>query len=296
MPPTERCLPQTTHVWQHSADYTADVREDTFNSPPSFGSLFKSGAPGDKAFHIVMPLILTGLALYAALNLGLMVSKNYIIEACISRWEMELQSFDLGPAPSWLDDPPQDFLHLPAGANKYADFSLSLLLKNNPPWLGVELSSVGIFIFEGALVHLRFDDTPVNEDGTVSIIDRVPLVDVTELPYICLLHASATEHLMAFTLILEAKFSLFGQGSNTFKLKTDLIYDTSGGDNYGMHRDLSARGEWIAQVCRRACNRARVPTVRHHYGKVAVEAVNYVSNWGCINLSSLYEVSLRFRA
>ncbi|KAF4706327.1 hypothetical protein FOZ63_012071, partial [Perkinsus olseni] len=188
----------TTQQWQRHPTHEessclftteADARKDTRNSLSSLRSLLRSGVSVDKAFGVILSLIVNVVAFYAFLNLGLMVWENHIIEACISRWEMELQNFDTGPAPSWLDNPPDYFVHLPPGTRKFANISLSLLLKENPPWLGVELLEVGIFNLKKELVRLIFDDPPSFEGSTISIAEKVPLSALDEVPYLCLHYA-----------------------------------------------------------------------------------------------------------
>ncbi|KAF4658388.1 hypothetical protein FOZ61_005671 [Perkinsus olseni] len=149
MPTIQQCQNRTTHK-RDSYGFTAEAGacKHTRSSLSSLRSLLRSGVSVDKVFCVILSLIVHGIAFYVLLSISLIIWENYIIEACISRWKMELQSFDTGPEPAWLDNPPTDFLHLPPGTDKYVNFSLSLSLKNSPPWLGVELSSVGILFFE----------------------------------------------------------------------------------------------------------------------------------------------------
>ncbi|KAF4699106.1 hypothetical protein FOZ62_024670 [Perkinsus olseni] len=194
--------------------------------------------------------------------------------------------------PSWLDDPPQDFLHLPAGADNYAKFSLSLLLKNNPSWLRVELLEVKIFISKEDLVCLSFDDPPASKEGTISIVEKVPLTAVTEGAYLCLRYAPGMVRTLTLDFTLEARFTLFGRKSDTFELSTNLTYDLSQQGNYTEDHKLGPRGEWIAQICREHIYEEALPTAEHHTGKIVVLASDYESSSTSIRLGSLYDADL----
>ncbi|KAF4738189.1 hypothetical protein FOZ63_013051 [Perkinsus olseni] len=125
-------------------------------------------------------LILPARIFYALFNLGLMVAKDFIIEAHISRWRMELRSVSMGPPPAWLDDPPEDFLHLPPGSDEYANSSLTLMVENNPHWLKVGVFSVQMRAFGPTLASFFTDVAAISQDGTLSFAEKVPLVDVCE--------------------------------------------------------------------------------------------------------------------
>ncbi|KAF4730881.1 hypothetical protein FOZ63_020899 [Perkinsus olseni] len=90
--------------------------EDIPAPPPSPGLLISRGSV-EMAHRAIMSLVMTCMGLYIFFNLGLMVSKNFIIERCISRWRMEMRGFDMGPPPVWLNNPPEDFLHVPQMLN-----------------------------------------------------------------------------------------------------------------------------------------------------------------------------------
>ncbi|KAF4687327.1 hypothetical protein FOZ62_013280, partial [Perkinsus olseni] len=102
-------------------------------------------------FCIIMALMVASVNILAFLNLGVFVWEDYIIEGCVSRWKVELRGLDLGPAPSWLDDPPSDLDHLPPGADEYTNFSLDLSIKNNPKWLHVEFLDLQVAFHGGTL-------------------------------------------------------------------------------------------------------------------------------------------------
>ncbi|KAF4674308.1 hypothetical protein FOZ60_001266, partial [Perkinsus olseni] len=192
-------------------------------------------------------LILTASIFCALSNLGLMVAKNFIIEAYISRWKMEMRSFSMGPPPAWLDDPPEDFLHLPPGSDEYANFSLTLMVQNNPYWLKVEVFSVNMMVFGRSLTSFYAEGAAISEDGTLNFTTNIPLADVCEGAYLCLRHLSSTEQLVAFHVVLEAEFSLFGHRSNAFELSSWVTHDASVGDNYGDDHKLSPWDELMAQ-------------------------------------------------
>ncbi|KAF4756500.1 hypothetical protein FOZ63_029910 [Perkinsus olseni] len=270
MPTIQQCQHRTTHKWD-SYGFTAEA---------------------DKVFCVILSLIVHGIAFYVLLSISLIIWENYIIEACISRWKMELQSFDTGPEPAWLADPPTDFLHLPPGADKYVNFSLSLFLKNSPPWLGVELSSVRMLFFEEDLLHLLLEDSPAFEEGTISISAKVPLSALDEVPYLCLRYAPGMVRTLAMHFMLEARFTLSGRKSNTFLLSTNLTYDLSLRGNYTDDHKLGPRGEWIAQICREHCSKEASPAVEHHTGEVVVVTPGYVSSPTFIRLSSLYDADM----
>ncbi|KAF4684719.1 hypothetical protein FOZ60_007371 [Perkinsus olseni] len=107
-----------------------------------------------RSLCMIMSLMVASVNFFALLNLGVFVSEYYIIEGCVSRWKVELRGLDLGPAPSWLDDPPSDFDHLPPGADEYANFSLDLSIENNPEWLHVEFLDLQVAFHGGTLVVL----------------------------------------------------------------------------------------------------------------------------------------------
>ncbi|KAF4720689.1 hypothetical protein FOZ62_031062, partial [Perkinsus olseni] len=155
-----------------------------------------SGVSIGKTFRLLlMMLILTASILYAFFNLGLLVAKDFIIEAYISRWKMELRSFSMGPPPAWLDDPAEDFLHLPPGSDEYANFSLTLMVENNPRWLKVGVLSVQMRAFGPALASFFTDGAAISEDGTLLFAAKVPLVDVCEGGYLCLHSLPSTEQI-----------------------------------------------------------------------------------------------------
>ncbi|KAF4720537.1 hypothetical protein FOZ63_009322, partial [Perkinsus olseni] len=174
---------------------------------------------------------------------------NFIIEAYISRWRMEMRIFSMGPPPAWLNDPPVDFLHLPPGSDRYANFSLTLMVRNNPHWLKAEVFSVQIRAFGQTLVLFRADGTAISEDGTLSFAERVPLADVSEAAYLCLRYLPNTDQLVAFQIYFEAEFTLFGHRSNAFVFATKVTDDASVGGNYRDDHKLSPSGEMIAQNC-----------------------------------------------
>ncbi|KAF4697572.1 hypothetical protein FOZ60_004444 [Perkinsus olseni] len=235
-----------------------------------------------------MSLIMTCMGLYIFFNLGLMVSKNFIIEGYISRWSMEMRGFDIGPPPVWLNNPPEDFLHLPPDSDKYVNFSLSLVIANDPQWLGVEISDVRLFLSRRGVVHLYIDDVLVNGDGAISITEKIPLVEVEERGYICLHRALITERALSFKIAFGAKFSMFGHKSNRFKLATNLIYcfPEKGSNEY----DYRASPGWEARAdeCSWASDQAGVSTAaEHHYGEVVVKAANYVPSRAAIAYPSV---------
>ncbi|KAF4663927.1 hypothetical protein FOL46_004485 [Perkinsus olseni] len=183
-----------------------------------------------------------------------MASKNFIIERCISRWRMEMRDFDMGPPPVWLNNPPEDFLHLPPEADKYVNVSLSLMIANNPSWLKVEISDVQLFFSGSAFVHLYIDDVLVDGDGAISITEKIPLVDVEERG-----------------IAFEVEFSLFGHKSNRFKLATNLTYYVPEKGSNG----------W-------ASGQAGVSTAtEHHYGEVVMKAASYVPSRAAIPYPSV---------
>ncbi|KAF4659326.1 hypothetical protein FOZ61_004838 [Perkinsus olseni] len=113
----------------------AHVCKAVSNSSPRScrGLLLESRGSVETAHRVIMSLIMTCMGLYIFnFNLGLMVSKNFIIEGCISRWRMEMRGFDMGSPTVWLNDPPQDFGYLPPEADKYVNLSVSLNIVNNP--------------------------------------------------------------------------------------------------------------------------------------------------------------------
>ncbi|KAF4659327.1 hypothetical protein FOZ61_004839 [Perkinsus olseni] len=228
------------------------------------------------------------MGLYIFFNLGLMASKNFIIERCISRWRMEMRDFDMGPPPVWLNNPPEDFLHLPPEADKYVNVSLSLMIANNPSWLKVEISDVQLFFSGSAFVHLYIDDVLVDGDGAISITEKIPLVDVEERGYICLHRALITERALSFRIAFEVEFSLFGHKSNRFKLATNLTYyvPEKGSNGYD-HRPSPG---WTARAdeCSWASGQAGVSTAtEHHYGEVVMKAASYVPSRAAIPYPSV---------
>ncbi|KAF4738754.1 hypothetical protein FOZ63_011099 [Perkinsus olseni] len=126
----------------------------------------------------------------------------------------------MGPPPAWLDDPPEDFLHLP------------------PARTGV---------FSGTLAVFYTDGAAISEDGTLNLTTKIPLADVCEGAYLCLRYLSSTEQPVAFHVVLEAEFSLFGHRSNAFELSSWVTHDASVGDNYGDDHKLSPWDELMAQ-------------------------------------------------
>ncbi|KAF4744228.1 hypothetical protein FOZ62_004200 [Perkinsus olseni] len=227
---------------------------DVSNSQSSLRSLPSSGACVDRSTRLITSLIMTCSGLYIFFNLGLMASKNFIIEGYISRWRMEMRGFDMGPPPVWLNNPPQDFFHLPPDSDKYVNFSLSLVIANDPQWLGVEISDVRLFLSRRGVVHLYIDDVLVNGDGAISITEKIPLVEVEERG-----------------IAFGAEFSLLGHKSNRFKLATNLTYYVPGKGSNG----------W-------ASGQAGVSTAaEHHYGEVVVKAASYVPSRAAIAYPSV---------
>ncbi|KAF4688479.1 hypothetical protein FOZ60_002749 [Perkinsus olseni] len=210
-----------------------------------------SGVSIGKTFRLLlMMLILTASILYAFFNLGLLVAKDFIIEAYISRWRMELRSFSMGPPPAWLDDPPEDFLHLPPRMRAFGP----------------------------ALASFFTDGAAISEDGTLSFAAKVPLVDVCEGGYLCLHSLPSTEQIVAFDIYFEAEFTLFGHRSNTFEFVTKVDYDASMESSYRGKHELSPRGEMMARNCWEAyhlgASTRRVPNP----GEVIALRANYRSS------------------
>ncbi|KAF4695678.1 hypothetical protein FOZ60_003690 [Perkinsus olseni] len=264
----------TTQQWQRHPTHEessclftteADARKDTRNSLSSLRSLLRSGVSVDKAFGVILSLIVNVVAFYAFLNLGLMVWENHIIEACISRWEMELQNFDTGPAPSWLDNPPDYFVHLPPGTRKVRQHLIIFVAQR-----------------ESTLV------------GGGALGEKVPLSALDEVPYLCLHYAPGMVRTLAIEFVLEARFTLFGRKSNTFELSTNLTYDLSQQGNYTEDHKLGPRGEWIAQICREHIYEEASTTPEQHTGEVVVVSSGYVSSPTFIRLNSLYDVDLNY--
>ncbi|KAF4686443.1 hypothetical protein FOZ62_030406 [Perkinsus olseni] len=249
--------------------------------PPSLGGLLRSRSSVEMAHRAIMSLIMTCMGLYIFFNLGLMVSKNFIIEGYISRWRMEMRGFDMGPPPVWLDDPPEDFGYLPPEADKYVNFSLSLNIVNNPQWLRVEISRVEIHPFKEPryMVTLRAGSgTAVDRDGTISISVRVPLAEVNEAAYFCLRHAPARLHQLPFTIDFEAKLTLFSHRSKTFLLRTRVGYDLLEMINNRNERHSHSLEEIIARKCHWVYDSGEeLPIMRPHYGEVVVMATNHES-------------------
>ncbi|KAF4683204.1 hypothetical protein FOZ60_009490 [Perkinsus olseni] len=242
----------------------------------------------------MMLLILTPSIVYAFFNLGLMVAKNFIIEAYISRWKMEMQSFSMGPPPAWLDDPPEDFLHLPPGSDKHANFSLSLVVENNPHWLKVEVFYLQIGVFGGTLAVFFTEGAAISEDGTLNLTTNIPLADVCEGAYLCLRHLSSTEQLVAFHVVLEAEFSLFGHRSNAFELSSWVTHDASVGDNYGDDHKLSPWDELMAQNrCEPFYSQGAYILRGTHPGEVIVSEENHSPKLEFIPLDTLSSDRLR---
>ncbi|KAF4729947.1 hypothetical protein FOZ62_017974, partial [Perkinsus olseni] len=158
-------------VGRYGVDYTSEHERTPV--PPS--TPIKAQTPRGilrRSLCMIMSLMVASVNFVALLNLGVFVSEYYIIEGCVSRWKVELRGLDLGPAPSWLDDPPWDFDHLPPGADEYANFSLDLSIENNPEWLHVEILAVTASFEFGILVYLFTDDVIFNGAADVSIAER----------------------------------------------------------------------------------------------------------------------------
>ncbi|KAF4756977.1 hypothetical protein FOZ63_026584 [Perkinsus olseni] len=261
---------------------------DVTNSQSSLRSLPSSGACVDRSTRLITSLIMTCSGLYIFFNLGLMASKNFIIEGYISRWRMEMRGFDMGPPPVWLNNPPQDFFHLPPDSDKYVNFSLSLVIANDPQWLGVEISDVRLFLSRRGVVHLYIDDVLVNGDGAISITEKIPLVEVEERGYICLHRALITERALSFRIAFGAEFSLLGHKSNRFKLATNLTYYVPGKGSNGYDHRPSPGWKARADECSWASGQAGVSTAaEHHYGEVVVKAASYVPSRAAIAYPSV---------
>ncbi|KAF4733078.1 hypothetical protein FOZ63_005855, partial [Perkinsus olseni] len=156
---------------RYGVDYTSEHERTPV--PPS--TPIKAQTPRGilrRSLCMIMSLMVASVNFVALLNLGVFVSEYYIIEGCVSRWKVELRGLDLGPAPSWLDDPPWDFDHLPPGADEYANFSLDLSIENNPEWLHVEILAVTADFEFGLLAYLFTDDVIFNGAADVSIAKR----------------------------------------------------------------------------------------------------------------------------
>ncbi|KAF4650833.1 hypothetical protein FOZ61_010981 [Perkinsus olseni] len=262
--------------------------KDTRKTPSLFRSLQISGASIGKAFLLMMLLILTASIFYAFFNLGLMVAEDFLIEAYISRWRMEMRSFSMGPPPAWLDDPPDDFLRLPPGSDEYANFSLSLVVENNPHWLMVEVFFLQIGVFDGTLAVFFTDGAAISEDGTLNLTTKTPLADVCEGAYLCLRYLSSTEQLVAFHVVLEAEFSLFGRRSNAVELSSWVTYNASVRDNYGDDHKLSPRGELMTQNhCEPFYSQGAYILRGTHPGEVIVSEENHSPKLEFIQLDTL---------
>ncbi|KAF4697487.1 hypothetical protein FOZ63_011383, partial [Perkinsus olseni] len=175
-------------------------------------------------------------------------------------------------------------------AYKYANFSLSLMIANNPSWLKVEISSVGIYVFGFSLVTLLIDKTTFNKDGTISIIEKVPFSEVSDEPCICLWYALSRVQRLTFTISFEAEFSLFGHSSGPFPLNTSLIYDTSMGEDENNEHGLSIPEENLARRCRWIHSAVAESTTPRHYGEVLGTTSNCEPPRGVISFPSVYDV------
>ncbi|KAF4736449.1 hypothetical protein FOZ63_031565 [Perkinsus olseni] len=209
--------------------------------------------------------------LFAFLNLAILVWEDCIIEWCVSRWKVELRGLDLGPAPSWLDDPPSDFDHLPPGADEYANFSLDLSIKNNPKWLHVEILDLQVGFHGGTLVILFPSNVTLSRTSDVSITKRVRFDNFNELLYLCLNHVSWGEGPLITIIYFEAKFSFLGRTSRAVPMTTQVPFYGVKGVNRASR--LSVTGRRIAQGCaelydeRRQAERSLAVS---EYGKVVI--------------------------
>ncbi|KAF4730880.1 hypothetical protein FOZ63_020898 [Perkinsus olseni] len=272
--PLDQIAPERLDV-DGAAD--AYASEDVSNSQSFLKSLPSSGACVDRSTRLITSLIMTCSGLYIFFNLGLMVSKNFIIEGYISRWRMEMRGFDMGPPPVWLNNPPHDFFHLPPGSDKYATFSLSVMVQNNPRWLKVEISTL--------------DNTAVSEDGEISITEKVPLVRVNELAYTCLRDVQRTMQPLAITIVFESEFSLFGHRSNAFELAAALTYDALGYTN--MARDIPWGGE-LALRCKETYKQPGVYPAGLEYGEIVVHRANFKLHRAVFRFPQLDDTNMTF--
>ncbi|KAF4652863.1 hypothetical protein FOL46_009459 [Perkinsus olseni] len=194
---------------RYGIDYTSEHER----APSPYSIPIKVRSPRSilrGTFRIIMALMVASVNLFAFLNLAILVWEDCIIEWCVSRWKVELRGLDLGPAPSWLDDPPWDFDHLPPGADEYANFSLDLSIENNPKWLHVEILDVRVNSDFGLLVYLFTEDVSFSGAADVSIFKK------TWLP----LHA-----LKGGVPTREAKSKITKFGREIAKKCADFYYD-----------------------------------------------------------------------
>ncbi|KAF4651380.1 hypothetical protein FOZ61_010519 [Perkinsus olseni] len=206
---------------RYGIDYTSEHER----APSPYSIPIKVRSPRSilrGTFRIIMALMVASVNLFAFLNLAILVWEDCIIEWCVSRWKVELRGLDLGPAPSWLDDPPWDFDHLPPGADEYANFSLDLSIENNPKWLHVEILDVRVNSDFGLLVYLFTEDVSFSGAADVSIFKKVRFNTFNEAIYLCLRHVPWGDEPLIFTVCFEAKFSILGHTSRASTLQTWL--------------------------------------------------------------------------
>ncbi|KAF4707500.1 hypothetical protein FOZ62_027187 [Perkinsus olseni] len=173
-------------------------------------------------FCIIMTLMVASVNLFAFLNLAILVWEDCSIEWCVSRWKVELRGLDLGPAPSWLDDPPWDFDHLPPGADEYTNFSLDLSIKNNPEWLHVEILDVKLGVGSGGLAVVFTDDVAFNGAADVSIAKRVRFDTINEVQYLCPRRVPWGNEPFILKILFEARFSFLGRNTRGLAMETCL--------------------------------------------------------------------------
>ncbi|KAF4684718.1 hypothetical protein FOZ60_007370 [Perkinsus olseni] len=192
---------------RYGIDYTSEHER----APSPYSIPIKVRSPRSilrGTFRIIMALMVASVNLFAFLNLAILVWEDCIIEWSVSRWKVELRGLDLGPAPSWLDDPPLDFGHLPPGADEYTNFSLDLSIKNNPEWLHVEILDVVPGVGGGSLVIVFTDDVAFNGAADVSIAKRVRFDIINEADYLCLRHVPWGNEPFILKIFFEARSRL----------------------------------------------------------------------------------------
>ncbi|KAF4715072.1 hypothetical protein FOZ63_027558 [Perkinsus olseni] len=151
------------------------------------------------------------------------------------------------------------------------------MIQNNPRWLKVEISTL--------------DKTAVNEDGEISITEKVPFARVNELAYTCLRDVQRTMQPLAITIVFESEFSLFGHRSNAFELAAALTYDALGYTN--MARDIPW-GDELALRCKETYKQPGVYPAGLEYGEVVVHRANFKPHRAVFRFPQLDDTNMTF--
>ncbi|KAF4670956.1 hypothetical protein FOL47_001754 [Perkinsus chesapeaki] len=186
----------------------SDFSSETLLSHPTYT---KAG----RWFRVIMSLTLTGLAMYVALSLGFILSVDYIIEAYVYQWRVDLRSLEVSPDPaSFVNSTDNTPTCLTFGSNDYVNISFVVSITNNPSWLEVDVESVDLIEPDVTPALFRVSTPPLKGENTV-LARLIMRSDFMRRQQYTRLWNMKSVRCIPANLTLLTRFTIFGYQSST---------------------------------------------------------------------------------